>query len=120
MKAEIALCGPPGFCTYDTKKKACIGITSSPTVPVVGRELSDPERTTTCGYAGKDADCPDGGCIGVQVTLPDKFTAGNQVVQQDLPSKRSLFPEYSALEQAACRGQSHACGNMCRRQRAHE
>ncbi len=93
MKAQIALCGPPGFCTYDTKHRACVGVTKSPTVPVVGRELSDPERTTTCGYAGKDADCPDGGCIGVQVTLPDTFTAANQVVQQDLPSKRSLcFP----------------------------
>ena len=93
LKAKIALCGPPGFCTYDTKHGACVGVTKSPTVPVVGRELSDPERTTTCGYAGKDADCPDGGCIGVQVTLPDTFTAGNQVVKQDLPSKRSLcFP----------------------------
>ena len=39
--------------------------------------LTPDERNIACSYAGKDIDCPTGGCVGFSVTLPNKFQAND-------------------------------------------
>ena len=80
--AKQALCVPKLFC--QSTSNGCTGISGA-----LGN-LTDAERNTTCGYAGKDVDCPTGGCVGFRVTLPGGFAANNQSMVAELPSKLAM------------------------------
>ncbi|MCI0737127.1 MAG: hypothetical protein L0Y50_12800, partial [Beijerinckiaceae bacterium] len=73
--ARIDHCVPKTFCAWNGSK--CVG---KPDVypPLTLAELTQAERNATCAYAGKDIDCPTGGCVGFSVTLPEGFVANNQ------------------------------------------
>jgi len=47
--------------------------------------LTPEERDLTCSYAGKDVDCPTGGCVGFSFTLPADFVAADQTLHKNLP-----------------------------------
>jgi len=80
--ARNALCVPKLFC--QPTSTGCTGISGG-----LGN-LTDAERNTTCGYAGKDVDCPTGGCVGFRVTLPGGFAAIDQSMLNELPSKLAM------------------------------
>ena len=57
--------------------------------------LTPEERNLTCSYAGKDVDCPTGGCVGFTFTLPTTFLAEDQSLKQNLPMSglTTCFPK---------------------------
>ncbi len=57
--------------------------------------LTPAERHLTCSYAGKDVDCPTGGCVGFSFTLPAAFVAEDQTLMKNLPMSglTSCFPK---------------------------
>ncbi len=63
------LCVPENFCQFSNKDNKCVGKPDGP------GNLTQAERDITCGRAGEDVDCPKGGCVGFQVTLPTGFKA---------------------------------------------
>jgi hypothetical protein len=69
--ARQALCQPGTFCqwTGTTATGSCVPNGS------IGN-LSADERKIACGYAGKDIDCPTGGCVGFSVKLPAQCPPG--------------------------------------------
>jgi hypothetical protein len=73
--ARKDLCVPKTFCDWNGSK--CVG------KPGFGN-LTDDERNIACSYAGKDIDCPTGGCIGFRVKLPAGFQANDQT--KNIPS----------------------------------
>jgi hypothetical protein len=86
------LCVPRTFCDWFPDDKLPRGGTC------VGRagfgNLAADERNLTCSYAGKDIDCPSGGCVGFSVKLPDSFNASDQTKSLNTPSKLAqCFPK---------------------------
>ena len=65
------LCVPKTFCDWDLNGSKCVG------KPGFGNLTAD-ERNIACSYAGKDIDCPTGGCVGFSVTLPEDFQANDR------------------------------------------
>jgi hypothetical protein len=56
--------------------------------------LTADERDIACSYAGKDIDCPTGGCVGFSVTLPAGFQANDQTTAMGIPAKnKECFPK---------------------------
>jgi hypothetical protein len=85
------LCLPKTFCTFDMTTNKCVGAKSD-----LFPSLTQAERDLACSYAGKDVDCPTGGCVGFSVTLPSTFVAQDQTVKQDLLSPLlTCFPNDS-------------------------
>ncbi|WP_049768132.1 G8 domain-containing protein [Methylocella silvestris] len=85
--AKRGHCVPQSFCSY--VGSTCVGAAA----PYPPSNLTKAERDITCGYAGKDIDCPNGGCIGFSVKMPPKFVASDQTTAQALPAKAaSCFP----------------------------
>ena len=79
------LCVPKTFCDWNGSK--CVGKAGFGT-------LTPDERNIACSYAGKDIDCPSGGCVGFRVTLPAAFQANDQTKSSNFPSKfAQCFPE---------------------------
>ncbi|MGH6849153.1 MAG: G8 domain-containing protein [Methylocella sp.] len=79
------LCVPETFCKFTSK---CVGIAGA-----LGN-LTQAERDTTCGYAGKDIDCPADGCVGFSVKLPKGFMASDQTVTMGIPTQlAACFPK---------------------------
>ncbi len=77
------------FCAWNGS--SCVGSTN----PVIGGNLTQAERDVACSYAGKDIDCPTGGCVGFSVSLPEGFVADDQTVSQNLPGKLAqCFPKF--------------------------
>jgi len=87
------LCLPENFCQFSDKDNKCVGKTGG-----LGN-LTQAERNITCGRAGEDVDCPKGGCVGFQVTLPggpNGFVAQDQTTANDsalVKSLASCFPK---------------------------
>jgi hypothetical protein len=82
------LCAPETFCQFSDNK--CVG------KPGGLGNLTQSERDITCGRAGEDADCPQGGCVGFSVTLPAGFVAQDQTTANDSALVKSLatcFPK---------------------------
>lgn len=83
-------CVPKTFCDWNGSK--CVGKADPPTP--VGRNLTPDERNITCSYAGKDIDCPTGGCVGFRVKLPSSFDPQDQTTKQGIASKiKQCFPK---------------------------
>jgi hypothetical protein len=81
-QARMDHCVPKTLCHWDTMAKMCVGNDN------VFPELTKAERNTTCSYAGKDIDCPAGGCVGFSVTLPADFVASDQMTaSRRVPAK---------------------------------
>jgi hypothetical protein len=83
--AAKGLCQPQTFCNWNGSK--CVGKVG------VGN-LTPDERDIACGYAGKDIDCPTGGCVGFSVTLPAGFQANDQTMKTGFfSSLKKCFPK---------------------------
>jgi hypothetical protein len=83
------LCVPKTFCEFSASGQ-CVGVEGG-----LGN-LTQAERNITCGRAGEDVDCPKGGCVGFQVTLPKGFTAEDQTTANNsalVKSLASCFPK---------------------------
>ena len=81
------LCVPKTFCDWNGSK--CVG-------KVGFGNLMPKERNIACSYAGKDVDCPTGGCVGFQVTLPKGFQADDRTAKPGFFSELKLkqcFPK---------------------------
>jgi hypothetical protein len=74
------LCLPQSFCTYTGGK--CVGTGAG--VGTLFPSLTKDEQDLACTYAGKDIDCPTGGCVGFSVTLPSGFMADDQTTNDKL------------------------------------
>ncbi len=73
--AQKAACQPASFCKSgpdDANGNPTCGCSLATTDPSWG------ECNTACGWAGKDIDCPMGGCYGFSVKMPDDFVASDQ------------------------------------------
>jgi hypothetical protein len=93
------LCVPKTFC--DWKGSKCVG------KPGFGN-LTDDERNIACSYAGKDIDCPAGGCIGFRVKLPAGFQANDQT---NIPSRLAqCFPKDANWNVTPARADSGLAG----------
>jgi hypothetical protein len=80
-------CVPQHFCTWNAE---CVGKTGA------FINLTQDERNIACSYAGKDVDCPTGGCVGFSVTLPAGFVAKDQTTANNSALVRGLamcFPK---------------------------
>ncbi len=56
--------------------------------------LTQDEQDLACTYAGKDIDCPTGGCVGFSVMLPTGFMAQDQTTQDNLIAPQlACFPK---------------------------
>jgi hypothetical protein len=87
--AREKLCVPETFCHWDSPAKKCVG-----NAGVLNTNLTQEERDIACGYAGKDVDCPEGGCVGFSVSLPPGFVANDQTTKEEWPSKlATCFPK---------------------------
>jgi hypothetical protein len=65
-------CQPPTFCTLTGNTCGC-----SPSLP--SDQLAACQAGNICGkWAGKDIDCPKGGCLGFSFKLPPGFIADNK------------------------------------------
>jgi hypothetical protein len=79
------LCVPKTFCDWNGSK--CVGKAG------FGNLTAD-ERNIACSYAGKDIDCPTGGCVGFRIKLPEGFQANDQTTNSNIPSKLAqCFPK---------------------------
>ncbi len=86
------LCLPNSFCTYDTTANKCKGAGAG--MGTLFPSLTQDEQDLACTYAGKDIDCPTGGCVGFSVTLPSAFVAQDQTTTNKLLSPLlGCFPE---------------------------
>jgi len=86
------LCVPQSFCTYDMTKKKCVGTGAG--MDTLFPSLTQEEQDLACTYAGKDIDCPTGGCVGFSVTLPSEFVACDQTTTDKLVAPLlGCFPE---------------------------
>jgi len=66
-KAKKETCKPKSFCRWDTGLNKCCAANNK-------NDCDD----SVCSWANKALDCPSGGCLGFQVTFPDKFEASDQ------------------------------------------
>ena len=56
--------------------------------------LTQDEQDLACTYAGKDIDCPTGGCVGFSVMLPPEFMAQDQTTKENLVTPQlACFPK---------------------------
>jgi hypothetical protein len=108
--ARIDHCVPKTLCHWSAGEKNCKGNSN------VFPELTQADRDTACSYAGKDIDCPTGGCVGFAITLPASFEAKDQTtangsalvkgLAQCFPKDANwnvpLMPAPSGLAGAAC------------------
>jgi len=108
-KAAKDLCVPQTFCDWkpdDTLPRGgtCVGKAG------FGNLTAD-ERNIACSYAGKDIDCPSGGCVGFRVKLPASFTASDQTRNLNAPSKLAqCFPaNWNITPAQADPGRAGAC-----------
>jgi hypothetical protein len=77
------LCQPQSFCSWQSGTNSC-GC-ALPTSDGLFNECQ-----SVCGkWAGKDVDCPQGGCFGFGVKLPTGFTTGPK---PNLPPSPQCFP----------------------------
>jgi hypothetical protein len=103
------LCAPKTFCDWNGSK--CVGKTG------VFPSLTQDERDIACSYAGKDIDCPTGGCVGFSVTLPAGFVANDQTTANNSKLVKGLaecFPKddkWNFNPVAAPKGLAGACVN---------
>jgi hypothetical protein len=101
------LCVPKTFCDWNGSK--CVGKTG------VFPSLTQDERDITCSYAGKDIDCPTGGCVGFSVALPAGFVAKDQTTVNNSQLVKGLaqcFPKddkWNVNPVAAPKGLAGAC-----------
>jgi hypothetical protein len=87
--ASKGLCLPANFCEL-TPTDQCVG------KPGGLGNLTQEERNITCGRAGEDVDCPKGGCVGFQVTLPQGFKAEDQTTANNsalVKGMATCFPD---------------------------
>jgi hypothetical protein len=106
--ARMDHCVPKTLCHWDTLAKMCKG--NGNVFP-----LTDTELNTACSYAGKDIDCPSGGCVGFSVTLPEGFNAEDQTTKMGIHLKlASCFPKdanWNVTPIAAPSGLAGTCVN---------
>jgi hypothetical protein len=105
------LCLPNSFCTYDTTANKCKGAGAG--MGTLFPSLTQDEQDLACTYAGKDIDCPTGGCVGFSVTLPSAFVAQDQTTTNKLLSPLlGCFPEdanWNIFPAAALPGLAGTC-----------
>lgn len=71
--ARKAQCQPSTFCTWNSAGQGSCGCALKTTDPLYG------ECQNSCRYwAGRDIDCPEGGCYGLAVKMPSGFVAKDQ------------------------------------------
>ncbi len=103
--AAQSLCLPKSFCTWNATTKKCEG----------NDGVTGSDRDIACGYAGKDVDCPTGGCLGFSVKLPGGFTASDQTAKLGLTAKLAkCYPknaDWDVTPQAAGSPLAGACFN---------
>lgn len=65
---RAAKCQPPSFCRWSGSQCVCA---LDPADPFYDECMAD--DSAICSWAGRDNDCPAGGCLGVSVTLSASF-----------------------------------------------
>ena len=106
------LCVPQTFCDWKPDDKLPRGGTC------VGKagfgNLTADERNLTCSYAGKDIDCPSGGCVGFRVTLPAGFRANDETKNSNIPSTLAqCFPKDANWNVTPAQAPSSLAGAAC-------
>lgn len=80
------LCKPASFCTGDSKSCSCALKDTDPTyTPSIFAQC----QAACSNWAAKDLDCPDNGCYGFGVNMPDIFSNETHVT----PPAPSCFPD---------------------------
>ncbi len=74
-KAKQETCKPKSFCRWDDKKNKCCA----------AGNLTECDESV-CSWSNKALDCPSGGCLGFQVTFPDKFSADDDAGGANRPN----------------------------------
>jgi hypothetical protein len=101
------LCVPKTFCEWNGSK--CVGKANSGIA-----SLTADERNIACSYAGKDIDCPTGGCVGFRVKLPAAFQANDQTKSLNIPSKSAqCFPKEANWNVTPVQADSGLAGAAC-------
>jgi hypothetical protein len=98
------------FCHWNGNKR--VGAQT----PVIDKNLTQEERDTACGYAGKDIDCPTGGCVEFSVKLEnfvasDQTTANNSALVKGLATCFPKDANWNATPIAAPSGLAGTCFN---------
>ncbi len=65
---RAAKCQPATFCSWNGNQCVCA---LDPSDPLYAECMAD--DSAICGWAGRDNDCPAGGCLGFSVTLSSSF-----------------------------------------------
>ena len=103
------LCVPKSICDWNGSK--CVGKTG------VFTNLTQEERNITCSYAGKDVDCPTGGCVGFSVKLPggqNGFVAKDQTVTLGLTAQLAqCFPKDANWNKTPQAAPASLAGEAC-------
>ena len=80
--AHQANCQPQSFCSWDTGTSTCeCSAQLAADNPAIYAQCisANPGGGTICGsWAGKDLDCPEGGCFGFSFRLPPGFDNGTE------------------------------------------
>jgi hypothetical protein len=102
------LCVPKTFCDWNGSK--CVG-----NLKLGGFDhLTADERNIACSYAGKDIDCPTGGCVGFRVTLRATFKAEDQTKTSNFSSKLAqCFPKDANWNVKPLKAPSSLAGAAC-------
>ena len=97
-------CAPASFCSWNPKTSSCGSSLPS----------SDPffaESDSVCSHwAGKDVDCPVGGCYAFGITLPQGFTAGPK---PNMPPPPVPFPNNSTWTKPFVPAPLNVAGQQC-------
>jgi hypothetical protein len=90
MTALADHCVPRTFCQWTGSK--CVGKMPANVFPPLtpDEQLNVDDLNATCAYAGKDIDCPTGGCVGCSVTLPESFEAKDQTAANNFALLKPL------------------------------
>ena len=114
IKARNDFCQPKSFCTLDGNiesadaKCICSG-------DLTGDLKTQCEQGDICGrWAGKDIDCPEGGCPGFSFTLPTGFVAddmGNVLQPEGHRPQPKCFPEEAPWTADLIRADSGVAGS---------
>jgi hypothetical protein len=69
-------CQPTNFCAWDDSTERCgCSVELQTSDPVLYQEClrASGQSDSVCTWAGRDVDCPAGGCYGIRFTMPGEF-----------------------------------------------
>ena len=88
-------CQPASFCTNTSGSCSCaLKITDPTYTPSIYKQC----QTACSEWAVKDIACPDAGCYGFGVTLPDAFSNANHVP----PPSPIVLSQHFGMERRVC------------------